>query len=95
MNRTAANREQRQRVECPVCGRVELLDVERPYFAEEVLQEMGWQWSSQISDKEHEWHLVCPRHYRCPGSRTILNDAENDPTRVNLPLISRDDRPNK
>lgn len=90
MQRAAKNRERLYRVTCPVCGRVEVLE-EGPHETEETLLSMGWQWSSQISNVEHEWFLVCPRHYKAPGSRVIYNDAENDPQRVELPLIRVDD----
>lgn len=72
---------------CPVCGRTEVQDVAM-WKATEILEDRGWQWSSQISEPSDTWHLVCPKHYKRPGARTIYNDAERDPQRVNLPLIS-------
>ena len=57
---------------------------------DEELISMGWQWSSQISEPSHEWHLVCPKHYESATSRTILKDAECDPERVKIPLTNGD-----
>lgn len=86
MPKEPTNRERLYRFTCPICGRVEVLEGDRQEATQQ-LKELGWKLSSQISEKEHEWHLVCPRHYEGPRSRTILNDAEQDPQPVNLPLV--------
>lgn len=87
MKRTPANADTLHRVQCPICSSIEILEGSASDAAD-VLTEGGWHWSSQISEKENEWHLVCPAHYETPRSRRILNHAENDPRPVNLPLIS-------
>jgi hypothetical protein len=65
-------------------------ETDDPSVMDQELISMGWQWSSQISTPEHEWHLVCPKHYESATSRTILKDAETDPERVDIPLINGD-----
>lgn len=87
MNRTPKNRTRVERIVCPVCGATEILDVDPPQRADRILVEGGWHWSRQISEGD-DWHLVCPIHYKTPNSRTIYNNAEEDPHPLNLPLIS-------
>ena len=84
MPRSPQNRDMLTRHVCPVCGRTEVQD-EEAWKATEILVENGWQWTTKITESDN-WHLVCPKHYRGPSSRTILVDAETDPTRVGLPL---------
>ena len=85
MPRSPKNRDILIRHICPVCGQTEIQEGPAQE-ATSVLAENGWQWTTKISGPPSTWHLVCPKHYRSSGSRTILVDAEKDPTRVDLPL---------
>jgi hypothetical protein len=87
MKRTPANAHTIQRVQCPICSCIEQVEGTKQEAAE-TLKKGGWHYSSQISESDNEWHLVCPAHYETPNSRTILNHAEEDPRPLNLPLIS-------
>ena len=84
MPRSPKNRDVLIRHVCPVCGRTEVQEGPARE-ATSVLAENGWQWTTKITG-DGSWHLVCPKHYRTPESRTIFVDAEKDPTRVSLPL---------
>lgn len=84
MPRSPKNRDVLIRHVCPVCGRTEKQEGSAQQATSDLV-ENGWQWTTKITDGKG-WHLACPKHYRSPGSRTILVDAEKDPTRVEWPL---------
>jgi hypothetical protein len=63
---------------------------EDPSLMDYELTTMGWQWSTQITEPDHDWHLVCPKHYSERGARTILKDAETNPEPVETPLKNGD-----
>lgn len=85
MPRSPQNRDRLTRHVCPVCSRTEVQDAEASE-ATQILVDNGWQWTTKISEPSGTWHLVCPKHYRRPNSRTIFVDAETDPTQVDLPM---------
>lgn len=64
-----------------------------PSLMDYQLTKMGWQWSTQITEPDQTWHLVCPKHYAKAGARTILKDAKTNPEPVEIPVINGDSNP--
>ena len=94
-NRVPKNRTRFHKVSCPICDQAEIMETagDDPKRMDHELTLMGWQWSTQITEPDHTWHLVCPKHYAESGARTILKDAETNPEPVEIPVINGDSSP--
>ena len=74
------NAERRWAFRCPVCKRLEVLEMPK-WKAVRTLREHGWRLSSQFTDDTNRRVLVCPKHVDGSGY-TLYLDAETDRRKV-------------
>lgn len=87
MSRSPLNRRTIYEYVCPICQKEVRIRKDEAWKADALItsDQYRWKWTQQVRSSDR-WDLICPRHVDSQQSRTIYNDAENDRTKIDLPL---------